>query len=72
MRSGIQGMANREFLYPRPIKTKEVAEYMGLSTISVLRMVHAGVIPAKRVGNAYYYDPRTIVRICGIEEEPSS
>lgn len=49
------------------MKTKDVAEYMGLSTSTILRMVRAGRIPAKRVGNEYYYDPRKIAEICGIE-----
>ena len=62
------GMANGEPAFVRPIKTKDVAAYMSLSTISVLRMVRAGEIPAKKVGNEYYYDPRAIAKICGIDQ----
>ena len=53
--------------FVRPMKTAEVAEYMQLSTCTVLRMVRDGRIPAKKVGNEYYYDPRKIAEICGIE-----
>lgn len=52
----------------RPLKTREVGEYMGLSDRQVLRMVRNGQLPAKRVGNQYYFDPRKIARICGMEE----
>ena len=55
--------------FVRPMKTAEVAEYMQLSTCTVLRMVRDGRIPAKKVGNEYYYDPRKIAEICGIEYE---
>lgn len=57
----------REATFVRPIKTKDVAEYMGLSVQGVLRMVHLGQIPAKKVGNEYYYDPRKIAELCGID-----
>ena len=63
-------MAKREeATFVRPMKTAEVAEYMQLSTSTILRMVRDGRIPAKKVGNEYYYDPRQIARICGIEYE---
>ena len=65
MKSG--SLAQQGPVFVRPIKTKDVAEYMRISQLSVLRMVHAGAIPAKKVGNAYYYDPRKIAEICGIE-----
>jgi excisionase family DNA binding protein len=52
----------------RPLKTREVGEYMGLSDRQVLRMVRNGQLPAKRVGNQYYFDPRKIARICGMGE----
>lgn len=55
-----------EPVFVRPIKTKDVAEYMGLSEQSVLRKVRMGLIPAKRVGNQYFYDPRKIAELCGI------
>ena len=57
----------KEATFVRPMKTADVAEYMQLSTCTVLRMVRDGRIPAKKVGNEWYYDPRKIAEICGIE-----
>jgi hypothetical protein len=59
--------SEREPEFIRPMKTKDVAEYMSLDERSVLRRVRAGKIPARRVGNEYYYDPRKIAALCGIE-----
>lgn len=53
--------------FVRPMKTADVASYMGLSTCTILRMVRDGRIPAKKVSNEYYYDPRQIAKLCGIE-----
>ncbi len=52
----------------RPCKTHQVGEYMGLSDRQVLRLVHKGQIPARRVGGEYYYDPRRIAKLCGMDE----
>lgn len=57
----------KEASFVKPMKTAEVAEYMQLSKCTVLRMVRDGRIPAKKVGNEYYYDPRKIAKICGID-----
>ena len=44
----------------RPLKTAEVAAYLGQTPRNVLRMVQNGQIPAKRLGSQWYYSPRKI------------
>ena len=61
------GMWVKGSYFVRPIKTHDVARYMGISEQSVLRMVRLGKLPAKRAGGHYYYDPRKIAEICGID-----
>ena len=51
----------------RPVKTSDVAEYMGISERQVLRFVHEGLIPAVKVGGQIFFDPRRIISVCGMD-----
>lgn len=50
----------------RPMKTADVARFLGQSERNVLRMVHNGQIPAKRLGSQWYYSPRKIAELVGM------
>lgn len=52
----------------RPLKTAEVAAYLGQTPRNVLRMVQNGQIPAKRLGSQWYYSPRKIAELVGMDE----
>ena len=52
----------------RPMKTADVAEYLGQSPKNILRMVHNGQIPAKRLGSQWYYSLRKIAALVGMDD----
>ena len=53
----------------RPLKTAEVAEFLGQTPRNVLRMVQNGRIPAKQLGSQWYYSPRKIAALVGMDDE---
>ncbi len=53
----------------RPMKTADVARYLGQSPRNILRMVHNGQIPAKQIGAQWYYSPRKIAELAGMLDE---
>lgn len=53
----------------RPLKTAEVAEYLGQTPRNILRMVQNGQIPAKRLGSQWYYSPKKIAELVGMDDE---
>ena len=59
----------RSALEGRPVKTRDISQYMGLSERQVLRMAHDGTLPARKIGNQFYFDLRKVATICGMGEE---
>jgi excisionase family DNA binding protein len=55
--------------FDRPMKTAEVAKYLGLSEHQVRLMVRDGQIPAKKLGHCWYYSPGRIARLVGMFED---
>ncbi|MBR3325860.1 MAG: helix-turn-helix domain-containing protein [Atopobiaceae bacterium] len=53
----------------RPLKTAEVAECLGQTPRNILRMVQNGQIPAKRLGSQWYYSPKKIAELVGMDDE---
>jgi excisionase family DNA binding protein len=44
-----------------------VAEYLGLSERQVLRMVHDGRIPATKFGHNWFFSPRRVAGLVGMD-----
>lgn len=55
-------------LYAKPLNTEQAAEYLGISTRHLLRLVHAGAIPAQKVGNSWKFSQEKLARVAGIIE----
>jgi excisionase family DNA binding protein len=53
----------------RPLSAQEVSRYLGLCERQVLRKVHNGQIPAKKLGHNWYYSPRKIAQPVGMLDQ---
>lgn len=53
----------------RPMKTADVARYIGQSERNVLRLVHNGQIPAKKLGSQFYFNPRKVAQAVGMASD---
>ena len=53
-------------LYTKPLNTSQAAEYLGISTRHLLRLVRSGVIPAQKVGNSWRFSQEKLARVAGI------
>ena len=51
----------------RPMRTRDVAEYLGLSERQVLRMAHDGRIPATKFGHNWFFSPRRVAGLVGMD-----
>jgi excisionase family DNA binding protein len=58
--------------FDKPLKTPEVAQYLGLSERRVRHMAHDGLIPATKFGRCWYYSPGRIAQLVGMLGEENS
>ena len=59
--------ANYQYNPKRPWKTGEAASWLGLSDRYLLQLVHDGVVPARKAGGVWYFDPRQLAEFAGID-----
>ena len=55
-------------IYARPFNTEQAAEYLGISTRHLMRLVHAGLVPASKVGNCWRFSQRRLAELVGVAE----
>lgn len=52
-------------LYPKPLNSAQAAEYLGISKRQLMRLVYAGLVPAKKLGNQWRFSQEKLARIAG-------
>lgn len=52
-------------IYAKPLNSEQAADYLGVSVKQLLRLVHSGVVPAKKVGNTWRYSQRKLAEFVG-------
>lgn len=63
------GWGMTEQITPRFVTVSEVAEVMRVSKMTVYRMIHAGNIPAVRVGKSYRVPMQALTKIINTSAE---
>ena len=52
----------------KPMNAEEVAEFLGFSTDYVYRLVRQNKLPAVKIGNRLFFNPRTAYEIAGMDD----
>lgn len=52
-------------IYEKPMRTDEVADYLGKSKKAVRRLAREGAIPGRKVGKEWYFNRRQIASLVG-------
>ena len=52
----------------KPMTTKHVANFFGFSTRYVYELVEAKKLPATKIGNRLFFNPRTIYEMAGMSD----
>lgn len=52
----------------KPMNAEEVAEFLGFSTDYVYRLVRRKQLPAVKIGNRLFFNPRTVYEIAGMDD----
>jgi|GEM_PF-1820597 len=52
-------------LYIKPFNSAQAAEYLGISTRQLLRLVYAGIVPATKLGNQWRFSQEKLAEIAG-------
>lgn len=50
----------------KPMTTEQVAEFLGFTPRYVYQLVDTNRLPAKKIGNRLFFNPRTIYEIAGM------
>lgn len=53
-------------LYTKPFNSAQAAEYLGISTRQLLRLVYAGIVPATKLGNQWRFNQEKLAQVSGI------
>lgn len=55
----------------RPLRSKEAAEWLGISTKSLLEFARAGLI-GKKVGGVWFFSVQALCNFAGVPYEPQN
>lgn len=53
-------------LYPKPLNSAQAAEYLGISKRQLMRLVYAGIVPAKKLGSQWRFSQEKLAKIAGM------
>lgn len=55
--------------YPKPLTSAEAANWAGIGVKKLLELVRCGEVPAKKLGQTWYFDPRKLAESFGVSPD---
>lgn len=61
------GIANVQ--YPRPLRSQEAADWLGISSRQLVKLAKEGVVKGKKVDGIWFFSQKELARFAGVVDD---